>query len=143
MKNMALLIDTNILITFLTKREDPFIEESEKIVEMCAMGQCDGFVAFHSLSTLWYVLRKRSGEERRRGLKAICSIFTVVGASQDEIIDAINKVDFKDFEDCLQDKCAKEAGVDYIISGNVKDFEKSEIPAITPAEFVKLSNGNN
>lgn len=30
MKNMALLIDTNILITFLTKREDPFLEESEK-----------------------------------------------------------------------------------------------------------------
>ena len=138
MKNMALLIDTNILITFLTKREDPFLEESEKVVEMCAMGQCTGYIAFHTLSTLWYVLRKRSDEERRKGLKAICSIFSVASASQNEIMDAIEKESFKDFEDCLQDKCAKEAGVDYIISGNVKDFENSEIPAVTPTEFMKL-----
>ena len=107
MKNMALLIDTNILITFLTKREDPFLEESEKVVEMCAMGQCTGYIAFHTLSTLWYVLRKRSDEERRKGLKAICSIFSVASASQNEIMDAIDKESFKDFEDCLQDKCAK------------------------------------
>lgn len=32
-----------------------------------------------------------------------------------------------DFEDCLQDKCAKDIGADYIITCNVKDFENSEL----------------
>lgn len=138
MKSMALLIDTNILITFLTKREDPFLAETEKILELCAMGKCSGNIAFHTLSTLWYVLRKRSDEERREGLKAICSIFNVVSASQNEILEAIENDSFKDFEDCLQDKCAKEAGADYIITCNIKDFLNSEVPAVTPGEFLEI-----
>ena len=32
-----------------------------------------------------------------------------------------------DFEDCLQDKCVKDIGADYIITCNVKDFENSEL----------------
>ena len=43
-----------------------------------------------------------------------------------------------DFEDCLQDKCAKEVGADYIITCNTKDFEESEVPAVNPKEFLKL-----
>lgn len=136
MRSMALLIDTNVLINFLTKREDPYLQASEKIVELCAIGQCTGYIAFHTLSTLWYVLRKRSDNERRESLKAICSIFNVVSASQKEILEAIDNDSFVDFEDCLQDKCGKEAGADYIITCNIKDFANSEIPAITPKEFL-------
>ena len=50
----------------------------------------------------------------------------------------IDKDSFTDFEDCLQDKCAKEIGADYIITCNTKDFENSEIPAVNPIEFLKL-----
>ena len=64
-------------------------------------------------------------------------IFTVATASQTEIIDAIEKDSFEDFEDCLQDKCAKDVGADYIITCNVRDFENSEVPAITPDDFIK------
>lgn len=63
-------------------------------------------------------------------------IFSVASASQEEIIEAIENDSFADFEDCLQDKCAKEAGADYIITVNEKDFENSEIEAINPREFL-------
>lgn len=46
MKSMALLIDTNILVNFLTKREVPFLEESEKVVELCAMGNALAILPF-------------------------------------------------------------------------------------------------
>ena len=105
---------------------------------MCAKGECIGYIAFHTLSTLWYVLRKRSDKERRENLRDICEIFTVASASQEEILDAIDKDSFPDFEDCLQDKCAKEVGVDYIITCNTRDFDNSEIPAANPKEFLEL-----
>lgn len=133
---MALLIDTNILLNYLTNREDVYLEQSVKIVEMCAKGECIGYIAFHTLSTLWYVLRKRNDKERRESLRDICEIFQVVSASQEEILDAIEKDSFVDFEDCLQDKCAKEAGANYIITCNTKDFQNSEIPALNPQEFL-------
>lgn len=138
MQSTALLIDTNVLLNFLTNREDSCLEESIEIVRMCAQGECTGYIAFHTLSTLWYVLRKRSEKERRQNIKDICEIFNVASAPQSEILDAIEKDSFVDFEDCLQDKCAKEAGADFIITCNVKDFENSEIPAITPAAFIQM-----
>lgn len=138
MQNMVVLIDTNILLNYLTNREDDYLEQSIKIVEMCAKGECIGYIAFHTLSTLWYVLRKRSDKERRDNLRDICEIFNVASASQKEILDAIDKDSFFDFEDCLQDKCAKEAGADYIITCNIKDFINSEIPAVNPGEFLNL-----
>lgn len=41
-----------------------------------------------------------------------------------------------DFEDCLQDKCAKATGCDYIVTDNIKDFVKCEMPVISPADFL-------
>ncbi len=138
MQNMVILIDTNILLNYITNREDDHLEQSIRIVEMCAKGECTGYIAFHTLSTLWYVLRKRGDKERRENLRDICEIFHVASASQKEIIDAIDKSSFADFEDCLQDKCAKEVGADYIITCNIKDFETSEIPALNPKEFLEM-----
>ena len=68
MQSMVVLIDTNILLNYLTNREDDYLEHSIRIVEMCAKGECIGYIAFHTLSTLWYVLRKRSDNERRENL---------------------------------------------------------------------------
>ena len=138
MQNMVVLIDTNILLNYLTNREDEYLQQSIRIVEMCAKGECIGYIAFHTLSTLWDVLRKRSDKERRENLRDICEIFAVASASQEEILDAIDRDSFPDFEDCLQDKCAKEVGADYIITCNTRDFENSEIPATNPKEFLEL-----
>lgn len=138
MRNMVLLIDTNVILNYITNREEQYLQSSIYVVECCAKGICDGYIAFHTLSTLWYVLRKRSDRERRQNIKDICEIFTVASASQKEILDAIDRDDFKDFEDCLQDKCAKEIGADYIITCNINDFRDSEIKAITPIELSML-----
>lgn len=138
MRNMVVLIDTNVLLNYLTNREDAYLKHSVKIVEMCARGECTGYIAFHTLSTLWYVLRKRSAAERRQNLRDICEIFQVASASQGEILSAIDQDSFEDFEDCLQDKCAKEVGADYIITCNIKDFDNSEVSAVNPQMFLEL-----
>ena len=139
MRNTAVLIDTNVLLNYLTSRPDPFLEQSVEIIRMCAEGQCTGYIAFHTLSTLWYVLRKWGDRERRQSLRALCEILTVTSASQSEVLAAIENDSFADFEDCLQDKCAREAGADYIITCNIRDFNESEVPAITPEQFIKLT----
>ena len=136
MENMAVLIDTNILLNYITNREDKYLNESVRIVELCALKKLNGYIAFHTLSTLWHVLRKKSSKDRRDNLRDICTIFSVASASQTEIINAIEDDSFADFEDCLQDKCAKEVGADYIITVNKKDFANSEIEAIDPCEFL-------
>ena len=134
---MVVLIDTNILLNFILKGA-PYYTESAQIITWCAEKRLHGYLAFHSLSTIWYVLRKKTDEERRDWLKNICSILSVSSADTDDVLDALSRVNFKDFEDCLQDKCAKNVHADYLITGNVKDYADSETQAITPDDFCSL-----
>ena len=138
MKSMVLLIDTNVLLNYLTNRDDIYGQQSCDIVRLCAIGECIGYIAFHTLPTIWYVLRKWDESKRRQSLRDICEIFTVASATQSEILDAIENYSFSDFEDCLQYKCAKDIGADYIITCNIRDFENSEVPAVTPDEFYRI-----
>ena len=68
----------------------------------------------------------------------ICSFLKIVGIEHDEVLKAIQSANFKDFEDCLQDRCAKSIGASYIITRNVADFSGSEVLAILPEDFLKI-----
>ena len=70
-------------------------------------------------------------------LKDICKLLTVAGASHAQVLEAIENVQFKDFEDCLQDRCAKGVKAQYIVTRNTKDFLGSEVPAVLPEEFLE------
>ena len=43
---------------------------------------------------------------------------------------------WKDFEDAIQSATAERVSAAYLITRNVKDFSKSKVPALTPAEFL-------
>ena len=137
-KNMDILIDVNVILNYITERDDPFRESSKEIMKLCAEEEFNGYIAFHSLSIIWYALRKKTEQERRFWLKNICEILTVIGATHDHVINAIDEIQFKDFEDCLQDKCAQNAGVDYIVTCNIKDFDNADTKALTPDEFITM-----
>lgn len=134
---MKVLIDTNVAITYISGRDDPFASEIEKIMLLCAEEKIEGILAFHSLSIIWYVSRKAPDEERRKWIRKLCTLLTISGADNQLILEAIDKTDFKDFEDALQDCCAVESGAEYIITVNKRDFEThSMVPPLTPQEFL-------
>lgn len=138
---MKVLIDANVLLTYVTLREDTFSNEAAQIIDMCATGKIQGFIAFHTLSILWYVLRKVPDEIRRDTIKQICEILDVAYTDKQAVLEAIGNVGFKDFEDNLQDCCAKSVGADYIVTANVNDFAgHSKVPAVAPDEFIKIVN---
>lgn len=60
----------------------------------------------------------------------------IANASHKNVKRALLRSDFIDFEDCLQDECAKQVFADYIITRNTDDFLTSEIPAISPTDFL-------
>lgn len=56
MKNMRVLIDTNIVRAWLLKRK-PFQENAEYIMEKSMFADADAYLTAHSLSDLFYILR--------------------------------------------------------------------------------------
>lgn len=137
---MEALVDTNVILTYLTGRDAPDAADCARVIELCAVGSIKGSIAFHSLSNIWYILhRTEFRDKRRRLLTDIVKILDVTGASPEKVREAIAWDDFHDFEDCLQYECAKEAGAAYIITANVKDFRAvQDVKIITPGEAIQL-----
>lgn len=94
MKNMRILLDMNVLIDYLIKRE-PFNGSAERILNACISGELKGCIAAHSMSNLFFILRKSfSVDERRDMLSVLCQILTVAGIDEDMIIRALQNVYF-------------------------------------------------
>lgn len=134
---MKVLIDTNVLIDFLANRQ-PFYDNAEKIMDMCIEGKIDGYLAAHSITNTFYIMRKVPVNDLRKMLKKVLSFLSVVGIDYERLIDAVNDLRFDDIEDCLQSVCAQSCGAECIITRNLEDFKGSEIAAISPSDF--LSN---
>lgn len=134
---MVVLIDTNVVIDFLITRE-PYYKASSEVITKCASKKLKGYIAFHSIPNLWYILRKMPENQRRKWLSDICEFLQVTGASHEDVLKAIKMLDFRDFEDCLQDRCAERIKAEYIITRNVKDFTGSVVPAVSPEEFLEI-----
>jgi predicted nucleic acid-binding protein len=140
MKNMEnkILIDTNILLDYFLKRE-PFYQYAKKIISLCKSDEIQGCIASHSISNMFFILRKEySSKERRILLLDLCLIFTVIDINKSKLINSLKNEDFTDFEDCLQMECAKEFDAKYIITRNIDDYKTSEIPSITPKEYLEI-----
>ncbi|GMO59947.1 MAG: PIN domain nuclease [Treponemataceae bacterium] len=136
MKSMTALIDTNVIIDYLTQR-DPFAQAAEKILQKCFIGEITGYVAAHSITNIFYILRKQySAAGRKAMLCELCAYIEVAGIGRHKILSALTNEYFDDIEDCLQAECAAFVGADYIVTRNVADFSTSLIPAITPEAFL-------
>lgn len=138
MNDMVILIDTNVALDFLTMRQ-PHYDIARNVIRICAGERINGYIAFHSLPNIFYILRKTHSEsDRRRMLKKLCLVLRVTGASHEKVCNAIERKEFLDFEDCLQDECAKEVAADFIVTRNVEDFRYSKVRAITPEDFLEI-----
>ena len=140
MKNMLVLFDTNIILDVLEKRL-PFYDSSKSALESCVSGNVTGYIALHSISNIYYILRKRyRASDRRKLLLDILDLLQVPGAGHESVRNALQRGDFSDFENCLQDECAKQIHADYIVTRNTNDFSASDTPAIIPDDLLKILN---
>lgn len=91
MKNMVLLIDANVILNYLLDHE-PESEYARQIIDCCREKKVRGYMAFHTVSIVWYVLRKKPLKERRQIMLDLCKMITVCGASHEAVIEAIVQV---------------------------------------------------
>lgn len=139
---MVVLIDTNVLLDFLLGRE-PYFSNADRIIKLCVEQKIQGFMAAHSISNMFYILRKdMSAETRREVLLNLFDILAIEAIDSVKVIAALKNSAFMDLEDCLQSDCAGKIKADYIVTRNTKDFEISEVPAVLPEDFLKVCSAD-
>jgi predicted nucleic acid-binding protein len=131
-----LLIDTNIVIDLLAKRQ-PFYTDAAVLFSLADKGQLNLFVSSLTVANTHYVLSKFQDSEKARMILRRFKVLVSVLDLNDKLIDlALNDTTFKDFEDSLQYYTALENSLDVIITRNLKDFKPSKLPVMTAGEFL-------
>lgn len=130
-----LFLDTNIVVDLLGERE-PFYESVAKIATLADKGKIQLYVSALTYSTVYYLLSryedKEIVKEKIRKFKVIAETSDLT----DKILDKGLSSKFKDFEDSLQYYCALETDCNFFITRNEKDFKESELPVLTPNEYL-------
>jgi predicted nucleic acid-binding protein len=132
-----LFIDTDLIIDFLIDRK-PFSREAAIIFTLIEQRKLKGHISSLTFSNLYYVLRKfESHNKVISKLDSLSKLGIILKVDDHTIKNAITS-GFPDFEDSIQYFCALESKkIDVIITRNIKDYRHSELPVMSPGDFLK------
>jgi len=123
------------MLDFLGER-DPFYVSAAKIATLADKRSLQIIVSALSYATISYFLTKYDGLEKTKDKLRKFKVISEICELDEVIIEKGLNSDFSDFEDSLQYFSALRAECDIIITRNGKDFKKSEIPVMSPDEFL-------
>jgi predicted nucleic acid-binding protein len=135
-----LFIDTDVIIDFLLDRK-PFSREAAIIFTLIEQKKLRGYSSSLTFSNLYYVLRKI--ESHNKVISKLDSLSKLVGILKVEEKTIKNALasGFPDFEDSIQYYSAIDnKKIDVIITRNIRDYKKSNIPVMTPGDFLKTAS---
>ena len=133
---MKVLIDTNVILDVLYKREG-FYEDSLKIWKLCETRMLDGYISALSIPNIVYILRRELDPEKTlEVINNINLVFKIYDLKSDIIMQAAEKKT-KDYEDALQMVTAQKLKASFIVTRNIKDFAGSKIIAVKPSELLE------
>jgi len=135
---MKVLIDANVLIDVALAR--PGLHEvSGEALSRCGDSENTAFVAWHTLSNVFYILRSQAGRDRAvEFLEDLLQWVQVAGVGHSDALRAFG-YGISDFEDALQVSAAEACAADLILTRNTADFRNSPISATSPEEFIAAS----
>ncbi len=135
-----ILLDTDVILDYFFGRQ-PFSEDAARILSQCDKKNIAGHITPVICSNVYYLLRKGSTHEKViKNLELLLQFIDIITIDKEAVINALRS-EFRDFEDALQYFAGtKSENINYIITRNVKDFKHSEIPVMTPGEYLSIKN---
>jgi len=134
---MRALIDTCVVIDALQSRE-PFCREAQAIFLAVANRQFTGFLTAKSATDIYYLTYRHthSDKETRIVLNKLFGLFELLDTAGMDCRKAVSS-DISDYEDAVMVESALRAGIDCIITRNIKDYVNAPVPIYTPADFLQ------
>lgn len=135
-----IFMDTNVVIDFLADRQ-PFSHYAASLFDLSVDGKIRIYISAVSYNNIYYVLRQSLTNDATIKLLEELAEITEIADVTKSIIQQSLKIDFRDYEDAIQYYCALSIpDIDFIVTRNTKDFKKSVLPVLTPAESIASLN---
>lgn len=130
-----IFLDSDVILDVLLKRPEFYIPASNIfiLINQPNFKIVTSTVAFVNVH---YFLNKFDRVNKFSLLKRLRSAISVLHVTETHIDQAL-KSGLNDFEDAVQYYASISAGVDVIVTRNIKDYQHSAIPVLTPEQFLK------
>ena len=131
-----IFLDTNVVIDFLADRR-PFSIDAAQLFDLAVEGKIKIYISAVSYNNIYYILHQSLTSNATIKLLDELASMTEIADVTNEVIRNSLKTDFKDYEDAIQYYCALNVPeIEFIVTRNTKDFKKSTIAVLTPAEAI-------
>jgi predicted nucleic acid-binding protein len=138
-----IFLDTDVALDHLADRQ-PFAEYAHRLLALAETGELTVCLSALSFGNLYYLLRKLKGHVDALALLGKLNLIVRVSAVTVVEIQAALSSNFKDFEDAIQNFAAQAEGdVSVIVTRNKADYRSSEIPVMSPEEFLAKFTSSN
>jgi len=134
-------MDTNVVIDLLANRQ-PFSSDTAKLFDMAVNNKIRIYISALSYSNIYYIVKRSlslNNVAMTTLLEELFEMTEIVDVTKSIILKSL-KAGFADYEDAIQYYSAISVEeISMIITRNGKDFKKSALAILTPAEaFVSL-----
>lgn len=130
------LIDTNIVIDLLAKRE-PHYKDAALLFTLADQNKITLTISSLTFANTNYILSKLTSAKKSREILRKFKVLVEILNLNDKVIElALSDSVFKDLDDGLQYYSAIENDIELIITRNKKDFKGSVIPVLTAKEYL-------
>jgi len=134
---VKVLFDVDVVLNLLLDRR-PFSQEAGVLLSKAELGELSGHICATAVTTIYFLARKVIGKRRARSEVQKLLTFLEPAAVTRVVLESALESELKDFEDAVSHEAARQAGVDAIITRNVRDFKGTDIPAYLPSELAGM-----
>ncbi len=128
-----ILLDTDVLIDVALDRR-PHSDSALELLDRIEHGAEAAYIAWHSVSNFYYIVTPTLGDVSAREFIIELTRFVEVAVTDTESLRYAAELPMKDFEDAMQVAAARACGARHIVTRNIRDYERSPIPAVNPQE---------
>jgi len=130
-------VDSDIIYDVLAIRE-PFYQSAAKLFTLADEEKIDITISALSFANIHYLLSKQLSIEQAKQILRKFRILIHIAPIDDKIIDLALNSDFNDFEDAVQHFCAIENECRILLTRNLRDYKKAQIPVMTAQDYINL-----
>ena len=136
--NMKLLIDTNVVLDVLLRRE-PFSKTAAEVLNLTQRDDVREYVSASAITDIYYIANKQMKDRDavRDLLKRLLMVVSVAAVSEWEIQNALNLA-WGDLEDSVQYSVALLNEMDGIVTRNPSDYQEATMRIWLPEQALEL-----
>ena len=134
---LQVLFDLNIILDVLQEREG-FYDFSARLLAYAENDIIQGWLAAHSVTTLFYLIAKhKSPEHARVTLTSLLQFLKIAPVDQDTIEQALS-LPYRDSEDAVQMMAAVRIRADYLLTRDIRDYQPAPMAVVQPVELLAI-----